>query len=91
MAHHKSALKQIRHSEKCRMRNKSHKSQLKTVTKRFRALVEAEDVEGARKALAPTLSQIDHNAALGIIPKNRADRYKGRLTRALNKAAAAKA
>ncbi len=88
MAHHKSALKAIRHSERCRVRNRSHKSSLRTVTKHFRALVEANDMDAARKALAPTVSQVDHTAALGIIPKNRASRYKSRLSRALNKAAA---
>ncbi|MEW6364661.1 MAG: 30S ribosomal protein S20 [Acidobacteriota bacterium] len=88
MAHHKSALKAIRHSERSRARIKSHKSSLKTATKQFRALVDADDVDAARKTLSPTVSLIDHKAALGIIPKNRASRYKSRLSRALNKAAA---
>lgn len=88
MAHHASALKQIRHSQKRRIENKSHRSNLKTAIKKFRQHVESEDVEGARKALASTLSQIDHKAAVGIIHKNTASRYKSRLTRALNAAAA---
>ncbi len=89
MAHHASALKQMRHSEKCRVRNKSHRSGLKGVIKNFRQSIDEKDIDAARKDLASTLSQIDHKVSLGIIHKNTASRYKSRLTRAINKAAAA--
>ena len=90
MAHHASALKQIRHSAKGRLRNKSHRSSLKTDIKKFRDMIDGDDLEGARKALSETLSIIDHKASLGIIHKNTASRYKSRLTLALAKASAAK-
>lgn len=90
MAHHASALKQIRHSARGRLRNKSHRSGLKTEVKGYRQKLDSKDVDGARKELSSTLSLIDHKAALGIIHKNTASRYKSRLTKALNKAAAAK-
>ena len=48
MANNKSAMKRMRTSKKCQMRNKSRKSELKSVEKVFRTAVEAKEVEKAR-------------------------------------------
>jgi len=90
MAHHASALKQVRHSEKCRIRNKSHRSHLKTSVKKLREMIDEKDVDAAKKNLSKTISQIDHKTTLGIIHKRTASRYKSRLTKALNKASSSK-
>lgn len=89
MAHHESALKQVRHSEKRRVRNKSHRSHLRSEMKKFRQQVEEGDASAASKSIDATLSMIDHKASLGIIHKNTASRYKSRLTKALNRATTA--
>ena len=45
MAHHKSALKRIRQNIKKTARNRSLKSDVRTVIKKFRVLVESKDIE----------------------------------------------
>ena len=50
MAHHKSALKRIRQNIKKTARNHSLKSDVRTVIKKFRVLIESKDIEKAREA-----------------------------------------
>ncbi len=69
------------------MRNKHHRTGLRTKIKRIRKAIEAGDVETARGLLAATLSLIDRTAKLGIIHDNAAARTKSRITRAVNRAA----
>lgn len=78
MAHHKSAIKRIRISEKQRERNRVYKSRLKTALKRVK---EAENKEAAAAALTKAYSVIDKLVAKGILPKNTAANKKSRLTR----------
>lgn len=81
MAHHKSATKRIRTSEKAHLRNRAYKTRMKTSIKRIR---NAEDKETAMAVLKSTYSIIDKLSIKGIIPKNSASNKKSRLTRYVN-------
>ncbi len=86
MAHHKSAKKRIRTSEKRRLRNKAVKSTVRTYIKRTRAYIEAGDLEAAEKAAHGAIRALDKAAKKGILHKNNVARRKSRLMAALNKA-----
>ena len=83
MANHKSARKKILQDRKRRLRNRTHRSKLRSSVKVLRNAIEAGDAETARGLLNPVLSLVDRNAKHGIIHANVADRTKSRLTRAV--------
>ena len=78
MAHHKSAIKRIKISEKRRERNRAYKSRLKTAIKK---VTEAKNKEAANTALKNAYSIIDKLVIKGILPKNTAANKKSRLTK----------
>ena len=84
MAHHASALKQMRQGLKRRDRNRKNVSQLKTQVKKLRAAMAKGDAGEAKKLLGETISEIDRAAKKGIVHDNAAARYKSRLTRRFN-------
>ena len=84
MAHHKSALKRIKQNEKRRLRNKHGKSTLRTFIKRVREAVDANDLTGAREALAAAIPVIDKAASKGVIHSANAARNVSRLTKLVN-------
>lgn len=88
MAHHASALKQMRQSLKHRARNRKNLSLVRTQIRKLREVLAKGDAEGAKKLLPETVSAIDKAAKKGVIHDNAAARYKGRLTRRLGKLAA---
>jgi small subunit ribosomal protein S20 len=88
MATHKSAVKRHRQEEQRRMRNRAHRTRLRSQVKRIRKALSEGDVEAARSLLPATLSLIDHTAKLGAVHDNSAARTKSRLTRAVNRLAA---
>ena len=88
MAHHASALKQMRQGVKRRARNRQNLSQVKTQVKKLRAAIASGDGESARKMLSETVGSIDKAAKKGIVHDNAAARYKSRLTRKVNALAA---
>ena len=90
MAHHASALKQMRQAEKRRARNRKNFSQLKTQLKKLRAAVAEGNAEAAGKLLPATEGEIDKAAKKGVVHDNAAARYKSRLTRKVRALAAAK-
>ena len=90
MAHHASALKQMRQSQKRRARNRQNLSQLKTQVKKLRSAIAGGDAQAAQSLLSPTVGQIDKAAKKGVIHDNAAARYKSRLTRKVRALAAAK-
>jgi small subunit ribosomal protein S20 len=91
LAHHASALKQMRQGLKRRARNRKNLSQLKTHVKKLRSAVAAADAKGAAQLLSATAAQIDKAAKKGVIHDNAAARYKSRLARRVSAMAAAKA
>ena len=88
MAHTKSALKTIKTDAKKRARNRSAKSTISTLEKKFLAFVEANQLTEAAAALQVCYSALDRAAKKGIVKKEKADRKKSRLTVRLNKAQA---
>ncbi len=88
MAHHKSAKKRIKTSEKRHLRNKAVKSTVRTYIKRSRAYIEAGDLDAAEKAANDAIQALDKAAEKGILHKNNVARRKSRLMASLNKAKA---
>jgi small subunit ribosomal protein S20 len=84
LAHHASALKQMRQGQKHRERNRKNVSQLKTQVRKLRAALAKGDAAEAKESLAETVSAIDRAAKKGVVHDNAAARYKSRLTRRVN-------
>jgi len=78
MAHHKSAVKRIKTSEKKRLVNRQYKKKLLTLTKSVRNSSSKEEAENALSLVLPYLDKI---ASKGIIHKNKAANNKSRLTK----------
>ncbi len=87
MAHHKSAKKRIRSSEKRKKINKMTDSKIKTVMKKTLATSTKEEVEQLYKE---AVAIIDKGAAKGRLHKNNAARKKSKITKHLNELVAAK-
>ena len=87
MAHHKSALKRIRQNIKRTTRNRSLRSDVRTVIKKFRVLIESKDIEKAREAYPQVQKNIDKAVTKGIIHKRTGARYKSRLSLSITKLA----
>jgi len=85
MAHHKSAKKRIKTSEKKRVRNKAALSKVKTLIKKVYA---TEEKAQAEVVLKEATKALDKTAAKGKIHKNNAARKKSALTKHVNKLAA---
>lgn len=84
MAHHASALKQMRQGKKHNERNRKNVSQLKTQVRKLRSAIASGDTKEAAASLAETVSAIDRAAKKGVVHDNAAARYKSRLTRRVN-------
>ena len=87
MAHHKSAKKRIRSSEKRKKINKMTDSKIKTVMKKTLATTTKEDVE---TLYTEAVAIIDKGTAKGRLHKNNAARKKSKITKHLNKLTAVK-
>ncbi|MFI5182963.1 MAG: 30S ribosomal protein S20 [Vicinamibacteria bacterium] len=81
MAHHASALKQMRQGVKHNLRNRKNASLVRGQIKKLRDAVAKGDAETAKKLLSETVGAIDKAAKKGVIHDNAAARYKSRLTR----------
>ena len=76
MPQHKSAEKRVRQNEKRRLRNRYHRSRMRTMMKKLRA---TENPEQATALLNDTKAYLDRLATKGIIHKNKAANYKREL------------
>jgi len=83
VAHSLSAKKRIRQNETRRLRNQARRSELKTETKKFLALVRDREVDGARAQLKRVYKKLDQVSAKGTIHANTAARRKSRLAKRL--------
>ena len=81
MAHHKSAKKRIRTSERRRLRNQAAMSKVKTLLKKVHS---SESKDDAEKNLKEAVSYIDKNVTKGRLHKNTAARKKSSLTKFVN-------
>jgi small subunit ribosomal protein S20 len=87
MAHHKSAKKRIRSSERKKAVNKMTDSKIKTVIKKTLATDKKEELEVLYKE---AIAILDKGTSKGRLHKNNAARKKSKLTKHLNKVTATK-
>jgi small subunit ribosomal protein S20 len=78
MAHHKSALKRIRTSEKARLVNRRHRMQMKELIK---SVLTAENKKAAEPKFKETVSFLDKMVLKNLIHKNKASNQKSRLAK----------
>lgn len=90
MANSRSALKRIEINERNRLRNKSYKSAVKTLMRKYFEAVEAysaspsaEQMQTIQGYMSEAYSKIDKAVKRGVYHKNNGARKKARLARAL--------
>ena len=82
----KSALKQLRKSEKRRLRNQAYKSRVKTFIKKALAAIQSGSRAAAEAAVREAVSIIDRTAERDVFHPNKAARLKSRLMAKFNAA-----
>ncbi len=89
MANTKSAIKQIRVSERKRQRNRPVKTRVKNALgKAVASIAGNAGAESTLEAVTEAISQLDRAASKGVIHANNAARRKSRLMKRLNAARA---
>ena len=86
MANIKSAIKEIRASERRRQVNQLHRSRARTQVKQTRILIEDGELTEAQAMLSQAASALDKAAKKGALHPNTAARRKSRLMKLLNRA-----
>jgi small subunit ribosomal protein S20 len=86
VANIKSAIKEIRASERRRKVNQLHRSRARTQVKQTRILIEDGELVEAQAMLSQAASALDKAAKNGALHPNTAARRKSRLMKALNRA-----
>lgn len=84
MANIKSQIKRNKTNEKARVRNKSVKSALRTVTRRVNEAVESGDKDTAQVELKVAARSLDKAASKGVIHRNQAANRKSALAGKVN-------
>lgn len=75
-----TALKRVIQDEKRRIRNRTFKSRVRTVIRKFDEVKASGDAEKIKTTLSEVYSIMDKGVKHGIIKKNKANRTKARLT-----------
>ncbi len=95
MANSKSAIKRIAIAERNRIRNKTYKSAIKTLMKKYLNAVDSyqaepteENKEVAKQAMSAAYSKIDKAVKRNVLHRNNGARKKSRLAQAMAKATA---
>lgn len=83
MANSAQARKRARQAIKRKEYNFSLRSKLRTAVKSVRKAIEAGNKEAAQSVFNSSLGTVDSIASKGIIHKNKAARYKSRLSAAI--------
>ncbi len=86
MPNTRSARKQVRVTERRRLRNKSIQSLCKTNITKAERLIFSGELESAQEAAVAAISSLDRAAEKGVIHPNNAARRKSRLMKKLNEA-----
>lgn len=91
MANIKSAAKRAQVAERNRFRNKAVKSTIKTVVRKLKDQLakDKEDKATVQTLLNECYKKLDGAVSKGVYHKNTVARYKGRLTKMVNKELAA--
>ncbi len=80
----KSVLKNIRQAERRAAINRMNRTRVRTAIRRMRTALGSADTAGASKLASETYSEIDKAVRKRTLSENTANRYKSRLTLALN-------
>jgi small subunit ribosomal protein S20 len=91
LANTKSAIKNIRKSERKRERNTVFRSRARTLVGKTRRLIKEGDLEGAQQTAQLAAKALDKAAQRRVIHPNNAARRKSRLMKRLNDALQAEA
>ena len=75
----RSSMKDMRRSERRRLRNRPIISATRTYVRRARTAIDAGDAPTAATAVGDAISALDRAAAKGVIHRNNAARRKSRL------------
>ena len=87
----KSVLKRAEQSRQRAEVNRANRTRVRTMMRRLRTAITAGDATAAGNLLQPTMSAIDKAITKGVLHENTGNRYKSRLSLALNGMKAAKA
>ncbi|PSN18211.1 30S ribosomal protein S20 [filamentous cyanobacterium CCP5] len=92
MANIKSALKRIQVNERNRLQNRSYRSAVRTLIKKFFAELSAyeaspspEAMDAVKTSMAAAYSKIDKAIKRGVLHRNTGSRQKARLAQALKR------
>ncbi|HWG59595.1 MAG TPA: 30S ribosomal protein S20 [Candidatus Acidoferrales bacterium] len=80
----KSVLKNIRQTERRTAVNRMNRTRVRTAIRRMRAALSAADAAGAEKLAPATFSELDKAIRKRTLAENTANRYKSRLSLAIN-------
>jgi small subunit ribosomal protein S20 len=80
----KSVLKRAKQSHVRAEINRANTTRVRTIMKKLRGAIAAKDVASAGNLLRPTLSAIDKAISKGVLEENTGNRYKSRLSVAVN-------
>ena len=80
----KSVLKRAAQSRQRADVNRANRTRVRTLMKRLRTAIGAADATAAGNLLHATMSAIDRAITKGVLHENTGNRYKSRLTLALN-------
>lgn len=89
MANTPQARKRARQAERRRLRNRMHRSRVRTAIKKVLAAIQAGDRQRAEEAYRAAVPVIDSVARKGVIHPNKAARHKSRLAQHLRRLATA--
>ncbi len=84
----KSAKKALRQAKSRTLRNTTKKTAYKKAVKDFRKNVVAKEIDKAKEQIRLAMQTLDKAAKTNAIKKNKANRLKSRLQKALNKVTA---
>ena len=82
----RAAIKSLRQDKKKHERNKARRSELRTLVRNARQLIENKEIDEAEKALRLVESRLDKAAKTNTIKKANASRHISRLRKQLSKA-----
>src|ERR1700688_173220 len=85
----KSVLKRAKQSHVRAAINRANRTRVRSIMRRLRTAIDAKDAGSAGNLLQPTLSAIDRAISKGVLEENTGNRYKSRLSIAVNGLSAA--
>ncbi|MXW82627.1 MAG: 30S ribosomal protein S20 [Rhodothermaceae bacterium] len=82
MPQHASAIKRVRQNAARRLRNREHRSRMRTMVKK---IMQTDDASTAQSLYPETQAYLDRLATKGIIHRNKSARYKVQILRHMDK------